>query len=477
MFLGGICHGTLKSPGGGAFGRSLLGYQTLRALGTPPPSDSDSLKARVTPNFSDGDVYITGVATDDFYRFEIRQDGTYYYNAFADQSRQLIAVAGYQIATGLVGEGILAVNDSAPRPAGASLFNNATYAYNQLLSVQLQATDLNGDAITFTVQAGLFPPGLSLSSSGLVTGTPTSYGSFGFTVRLMDPYGAYTDSIETVTIAAVLPDFVKNPTLIAAAKAKVLALGLSESDSAVPSALPLNQVVTQSPAAGTVITSGLTVVFTYSDATLFTQPANVFPTNIPGLTWDNTRTMVWKTSYQESITGKVTTFAYQKFPIIEWQLTYSLLNQNVVPPDLQKIEGLFNAKQGDASTFLYIDPAFNSVTNEPFGTGDGTTQAFQLVAQYANPGSFGIKEIIQNLQPSPALQVFDNGTLVATTNYSVSVSGVVTFNTAPLSGHALTWTGSFYYQCRFDMDDVLSEEEFAFNLMELKTVKFRSVII
>ncbi len=469
--LWGICHG-YQSHSSGAFGRSLLGYQALRALGTPP-GGSDSLKTRISPTMADGDIYIVGVGTP--YRFELRQDGTYFYNAFGDETRQLIAVAAYQIATSLITEGILAVNDDAPRPVGATLFNAATYAYNQPLSVQLNARDLQGDAITFTVQAGALPTGLSMSSSGLVTGTPTAFGAFGFTIRLSDPYAAFTDSIEQVTIAAVLPDFVKTPQLLAQAEATVTALGLTFSASSVASALPVNTVVSQSPAAGSVITGATTVVFTYSDGSLFTTPPNVFPSNIGGLTWNGSRAMLWRTSFQEAITGKVTTFAYQKFPIIEWTLMYSVLNQAAAQDDLRKIEGLFNAKQGGTGVFLYADPTFNTVTAEPFGTGDGSTKAFQLIAKFGNPGGPSIAEIIQSVQPSPAIQIFDNGTLVSSANYTVGVSGVVTFNSAPVTAHALTWTGAFYYQCRFEIDN-LDPSEFMQNLWELKSIKFRSVI-
>lgn len=471
--LRGICQGFLQLPQG-AFGRSLLGYQTIRALGTPPPSNADSLKTRVTPNFSDGDVYITGVGTP--YRFEVRQDGTYYLNTFGDQSRQLIAVAGYSLTNGLIGEGILAINDDPPRPTGASLFNNAAYAYNQPVSVQLQANDLQGDPITFTVASGVVPPGTSISSSGLWSGTPTTYGSFGFTVRLSDSYNAFTNSIETVTISRILPDFLTVPQLIGAAEAAVTALGLTFSATAVPSSLPTGTVISQSPAAGTVITGAITVTFTYSNGALFTQPPNVFPSNISGLTFNSVRAMLWRTRYQESLTGKVTTFSTQKYPIVEWTLTYELLNQNAASDELKKIEGLFTAKQGSAGTFLYVDPAFNTMSAEPFGTGDGAKKSFQLVARYGNAGGPSVPEIVQSLQPLPALQVFDNGTLVSSANYSVGPSGLVTFNSAPLSGHALTWTGAFYYVCRFETDE-LDLDEFMYRLHELKTVKFRSVIL
>jgi hypothetical protein len=42
---------------------------------------------------------------------------------------------------------------------------------------------------TFTVDSGTFPPGLSLSSDGAVSGTPTQAGSFTFYIRMSEPVG------------------------------------------------------------------------------------------------------------------------------------------------------------------------------------------------------------------------------------------------------------------------------------------------
>ena len=56
-------------------------------------------------------------------------------------------------------------------------------------ALQLHATDsANGQTLTFSA-TGL-PPGLSITSSGLITGTPSSGGSFSATVRATDTTGA-----------------------------------------------------------------------------------------------------------------------------------------------------------------------------------------------------------------------------------------------------------------------------------------------
>lgn len=42
---------------------------------------------------------------------------------------------------------------------------------------------------TWTVISGALPPGLSLSTSGVISGTPTTAGTYNFTVQVIDPLG------------------------------------------------------------------------------------------------------------------------------------------------------------------------------------------------------------------------------------------------------------------------------------------------
>jgi len=59
----------------------------------------------------------------------------------------------------------------------------------------------------FGVVAGSLPPGLSLSSAGALTGTPTDAGIYPFTVRVVDAYGCYHDADYSVEIADPLFDW------------------------------------------------------------------------------------------------------------------------------------------------------------------------------------------------------------------------------------------------------------------------------
>lgn len=179
----------------------------------------------------------------------------------------------------------------------------------------------------------------------------------------------------------------------------------------------------------------------------------VYPV-LPGITFPYTRAPGWRTGLQEAVSGKESTIGYRQYPKIRWELQYELLRDNVTPSELKALVGLFNACHGRFDSFLYTDPDFSSVTTENFGTGNGTQTAFQLIATYQNSGGPGAPERIQNLNGSPS--IFKAGVLqTIVTNYTLGATGIVTFVSPPAGAAALTWTGSFYYRCRFDEDELV----------------------
>ena len=66
---------------------------------------------------------------------------------------------------------------------------------------------------TYSVAAGTLPPGIALGSSGSLSGTPTTTGSFSFTIKATDGFGfagsqSYTVQVDAPAIAftpATLP--------------------------------------------------------------------------------------------------------------------------------------------------------------------------------------------------------------------------------------------------------------------------------
>ncbi len=84
---------------------------------------------------------------------------------------------------------------------------NAGTPYNQTITAS------GGTApYTFTVTSGSLPPALTLSSSGTLSGTPTTPGSYTFTVTATDAAGCPGSQIYTLTIAGII-GIVPAPTL------------------------------------------------------------------------------------------------------------------------------------------------------------------------------------------------------------------------------------------------------------------------
>jgi hypothetical protein len=135
-----------------------------------------------------------------------------------------------------------------------------------------------------------------------------------------------------------------------------------------------------------------------------------------------------------------------------------------------QLVGLAFSCKGRAGTFLFTDPKDNAVTTFQFATGDGSSKVFQLTRPMDQNGEV---DIVQNLNGSPS--IFNNGTLV-TSGYSIDSKGVVTFSVAPALGHALTWTGSFYFRLRFKEDTLQELKEF-YNDAWNAQLDFESVIL
>ncbi len=60
---------------------------------------------------------------------------------------------------------------------------------------------IDATPFTWTVDSGTLPPGLSLSSGGAITGTPTAAGTYNFTMKLVDSTGLTATQAQTITIS------------------------------------------------------------------------------------------------------------------------------------------------------------------------------------------------------------------------------------------------------------------------------------
>ncbi|MBK7992436.1 MAG: putative Ig domain-containing protein [Blastocatellia bacterium] len=64
----------------------------------------------------------------------------------------------------------------------------------------------------YTISNGSLPPGLSLASTtGTITGTPTTPGSYTFTVTVTDAQNNSANKVFTITIATAVPTCATQP--------------------------------------------------------------------------------------------------------------------------------------------------------------------------------------------------------------------------------------------------------------------------
>lgn len=191
-----------------------------------------------------------------------------------------------------------------------------------------------------------------------------------------------------------------------------------------------------------------------------------FPT-LAGLTFPVRRTPIWSTIHQEAVSGADAPLQLWTYPRWRYELQYDFLRSDA-NAELQSLAGFFNKVGGSASVFKFSDPDDGSVTTQGFGTGDGSTRAFGLVRTFG-----GFTEPVFAPIIDSNFKVFDNGSDV-TSHVTVGTAGLVTWDVAPTSGHALTWTGSFNWLCRFD-DDSADFEKFMNQLFSLGSLRFTTV--
>lgn len=187
----------------------------------------------------------------------------------------------------------------------------------------------------------------------------------------------------------------------------------------------------------------------------------VFP-SLAGIGWNLHRRIMFNNSRPRAVSGREVAFSYQVYPLYEFELSYEFLRAGS-QAELQTIAGFFESRQGSFDSFLFTDWLDNSVTDMQFGTGDGTTTQFQLTRAFGAGGSTYASPV-QNVNALTNIKKA-GVTQTSPTNYSINSTGLVTFTSPPAGGAALTWTGTFYYRCRFK-DDMLDLQNFMYQLWD-----------
>jgi subtilase family serine protease len=107
---------------------------------------------------------------------------------------------GYDMASGLGTPNGANLPQALCTPLAATVTNpgNQTMTFGASASLQITAADSGGGALTFSA-SGL-PPGLSISSTGLISGTPTAAGTYPVTVTATDPAQVSGSAAFTITV-------------------------------------------------------------------------------------------------------------------------------------------------------------------------------------------------------------------------------------------------------------------------------------
>lgn len=192
----------------------------------------------------------------------------------------------------------------------------------------------------------------------------------------------------------------------------------------------------------------------------------IFPSNLPGRTWPQTRTVLAPPVVIKTTPSRREFRARDSsVPLYLYSVPFSFLRLEAARPDWQTLMGFYNRVGGTFEDWLFDDRTDNTATNQLFGIGDGVTVSFQLARTLG-----GFLEPVYGLNGVPVIT--KDGNVIAP--LSISATGAVTFATPPAAGTLLRWTGTFYWRCRFTSESLEFTKSYS-NLYAAPKVEFRTV--
>lgn len=187
--------------------------------------------------------------------------------------------------------------------------------------------------------------------------------------------------------------------------------------------------------------------------------------SFPGLSWGVQRKPVFSTTVKTSVSGREFRRQNYLYPRWQYRLVYEVLRARPSLQEMQTLAGFYMRHSGAFDSWLYSDPDDNAVTGQAIGTGNGTNKFFQLVRSFG-----GYTEPVIEPVPGSAV-VYSNGIAITGTFNS---TGGFTADVAPPNGRAITWSGFFYWRCRF-LADQLDFEQFMYQFWKLGQLEFITV--
>lgn len=199
----------------------------------------------------------------------------------------------------------------------------------------------------------------------------------------------------------------------------------------------------------------------------------VFPTLL-GLDIDIKRTPVYSTEIQQSSNGLELRAAFWSYPKHRISLSFSFLRSayyfKSAMDEWETLIGFLARMAANYDTFYFQMPDDYYTTAMPIGVGNNTNRFFQLQRTLVPSASLPAAAsrsyfptigdgyepvfVVNTTASVPATGtvplIYVNGTL-QTSGYSIT-NGMVTFVTAPASNAIISWTGTYYFNCRLEKD-------------------------
>jgi len=186
----------------------------------------------------------------------------------------------------------------------------------------------------------------------------------------------------------------------------------------------------------------------------------------------------FSTVIQEAVSGQEQRVRVWAKCRARYDIAYSILNSEDPVGSYKAVLALFYAHNGRFRPFRFKDWGDYQADNTNFGTGDGSDTTFQLSKLYdpsqvllGVPGSLTYRREIYLPATTPVIKV--NG--VVTAALTINSTGLVTFTSAPTTGHALTWSGEFDIPVRFDTDHLPVVMNMS-DIAEISSISLREVI-
>ena len=159
-----------------------------------------------------GDVFVTQTTcSPGSYTVQVNADGTIEVFVSGDNSRQSFLYDIYRVASNAIdGPATVWINAFGP------IWSNVVVLFNRVIGVSIGTVDLNtyctsqwGDTLTFALVSGTLPPGLTLTSAGIISGIPTQAGNYTFTIYATDQSNTTSGSgqnyISVISVVVSIP--------------------------------------------------------------------------------------------------------------------------------------------------------------------------------------------------------------------------------------------------------------------------------